>query len=159
MYILQLDHRNMIFSIQFLGTAFIYLFLALIFLYFYICDITVLFQARELSKDATGDALSDNEHQEVLHIKRTASIPLFCLFVLILMNPLNVNLRNFRKGFMIALYNIMIAPFGNVTFKTYLLAEVLTDCSIVFMDLGRIAIYFADDNWNGYVYKVDGAEY
>ena len=92
-------------------------------------------------------------------MKKTASITLFCLFALILINPLNFNLRNFRKGSITALYNILIAPFGNVTFKTYLLAEVFTDCSIVFMDLGRIAIYFADDNWNGYVVKTDDSEF
>ena len=42
----------------------------------------------------------------------------------------------------------MIAPFGNVDFKTYLLAEILTDCSIAINDVGRTAIYFQTDEWN-----------
>lgn len=41
----------------------------------------------------------------------------------------------------------MIAPFGNVKFKTYLLAEILTDLPIVFLDMSRVTFYFTENSW------------
>lgn len=67
--------------------------------------------------------------------------------------------RSFRYGTLVALFNIVIAPFGNVKFKTYLLAEILTDCSIAFTDLSKIALYLHEDNWNGHALKLSDSQF
>ena len=41
----------------------------------------------------------------------------------------------------------MIAPFGNVKFKSYLMAEVITDCLIMFEDVGKIITYIIVNDW------------
>ena len=41
----------------------------------------------------------------------------------------------------------MIAPFGDVRFKAYLLAEILTDCIIPIEDCFKILFKIKDNNW------------
>ena len=150
MYIFQLDYGSVIFFIQFFKTAFLYLFIGLLFLYIFLNDAVDLFQRRgEIHDGNQGDQqLTPEEGNELLVLKRTYALPLCCLFVLIWVNPLNILQRSFRYGSIVALFNIVIAPFGNVQFKTYLLAEILTDCSIPILDLGRIVLYLSTDKWN-----------
>ena len=71
-----------------------------------------------------------------------------------MLNPFQFLERKFRINSFVALLNVIIAPFGKVTFGTYLLAEILTDCSISIMDLGRLSYYFKTDKWNSYPIKL-----
>lgn len=47
-----------------------------------------------------------------------------------------------------AFFNVIIAPFGNVKFKAYILAEILTDCIIPMEDVGKIFTHIILNNWN-----------
>ena len=56
--------------------------------------------------------------------------------------------RPIRYEIFISIFNMLIAPFGNVKFKTYLLAEILTDCMTVMQDTGLLAYYLDTSLWN-----------
>lgn len=45
--------------------------------------------------------------------------------------------------------HILVAPFGAVQFKMYLLAEILTESPIQLEDVGKCFSYIINDNWNG----------
>lgn len=90
MYIFQLDYKSVIFFIQFFKTAFIYLFIGLLFLYIFLNDMTDLFQKSGRSYGNNDRPLSVKETDELTHLKKTAAIPLCCIFVLIWINPLDV---------------------------------------------------------------------
>lgn len=59
--------------------------------------------------------------------------------------------RSIRYDTIASILNIVIAPFGNVKFKTYLIAEIFTDCLISIQDLGRVAFYLETDLWTNKV--------
>jgi hypothetical protein len=69
-------------------------------------------------------------------------------FVLIWLCPFNFMHKKLRYSTLITLFNVVIAPFGNVDFTTYLLAEILTDLPIAIADTGRVFVYFSSDDWN-----------
>lgn len=71
-----------------------------------------------------------------------AGIVSFVLFIAIFLNPFNFLFRKLRYGLGIALWNILTAPFGSVTFKNYLLAEILCDMAIQLSDFGKIFSFF-----------------
>ena len=53
-----------------------------------------------------------------------------------------------RYGTIRTFFNVLIAPFGNVNFKSYLLAEILTDMIIPFEDAGKIMTHLVTNDWN-----------
>ena len=69
-------------------------------------------------------------------------------FVILWLNPFSVMHKRMRYGTFNTLFNVVIAPFGNVDFTTYLLAEILTDCPIAIADTGKMLVYFSSDDWN-----------
>ena len=148
MYIFELDHKSAISFIQFLCSAFIILFVELLALYTFLNVTTHIFQEREHEVLIVDDPLTETESERLLELKRNAAIVLCSVFVAIWLNPLNVMQRSFRYGSLQALLNVIIAPFGNVKFKTYLIAEVLTDSSIAILDFGRVLVYFTGNSWN-----------
>lgn len=42
----------------------------------------------------------------------------------------------------------MIAPFGDVHFRAYLIGEILTDCVIQLEDIGKVVTYLITANWS-----------
>lgn len=42
----------------------------------------------------------------------------------------------------------MIAPFGDVHFRAYLIGEILTDCVIQLEDFGKMVTYLVTANWS-----------
>lgn len=43
---------------------------------------------------------------------------------------------------------MLIAPFGKVSFKAYILAEILTDCIIPLEDIGKVVTHVITGDWN-----------
>ena len=80
--------------------------------------------------------------------KKNYGIVTFVIFVLLWIHPFKFLYRNLRIGVFKTLWQIIIAPFGNVKFQTYLLAEILTDCIIQSQDFGKIIFFFIDGNWD-----------
>ena len=54
----------------------------------------------------------------------------FSILLIVWISPVHIMYKRVRYQTIRALWNVMIAPFGSVTFKSYLLAEILTDCII-----------------------------
>lgn len=75
--------------------------------------------------------LSPDKVSELSELKKNVTIAIITLFVILWLNPLNFMYRPIRYEIFVSLINMVIAPFGNVNFKTYLLAEILTDCMTV----------------------------
>ena len=87
------------------------------------------------------------------------------IFFVLWLNPIKgIFHRKLRFGALITLFNVIIAPLGNVNFRTYLLAEVLTDCSITIGDAGRTAMYFSvaeadSSGWHEFGVKLSAEVY
>jgi hypothetical protein len=45
------------------------------------------------------------------------------------------------------LFNIAISPFGNIEFREFFMAEILTSMGQIILDIGLIYVYFKEDNW------------
>lgn len=56
--------------------------------------------------------------------------------------------KRVRYATIYAFFNVFIAPFGDVNFKSYLLAEILTDCIIPMEDLGKVVTHLVTGDWN-----------
>lgn len=49
------------------------------------------------------------------------------LIIVLFINPMRNFYRKFRFGIIKAAYQLLIAPFGDVSFRVYLMGEILTD--------------------------------
>lgn len=99
--------------------------------------------------------LSDKQVLVIKDFKFKIAIIMTIVFLALWFNPIKGMIhRRLRFATLITLYNVIIAPFGNVEFKTYLLAEILTDCPIVIADTGKVALYFSSDGWNDHATKL-----
>ena len=76
------------------------------------------------------------------------------ILLLIWVNPFKTLYRRIRFSTIWAFFQIIIAPFGNVAFKAYLLAEILTDCIIPMEDLGKIAQRLLLVNWEKSLFRL-----
>ena len=85
--------------------------------------------------------------ERIKTLKRTCAIIFTCIIIGVWINPFHVHYRKVRFDCIKAFCHAIIAPFGNVQFKTYLMAEILTDCFTQFDDVGRIVGHFVQDNW------------
>ena len=65
----------------------------------------------------------------------------------LLFNPFNLS-KKLRMGMIKAFKQLIIAPFGDVHFKAYLIGEVLTDSIIQLEDIGKVATYLFVSDWN-----------
>lgn len=93
--------------------------------------------------DLTEEALSFSNG-----VKEKIGFILVIGLILMWINPTHHLYRRVRYQTIIALGNVFIAPFGNVRFKAYLLAECLSDCIIPMEDAGKIMTHIVFNNWN-----------
>jgi hypothetical protein len=63
-------------------------------------------------------------------------------------NPGKFLYKRARYATIEAFGNVVIAPFGNVKFKTYILAEVMTECIIPLEDVGKVLTHVITGDWN-----------
>ena len=89
--------------------------------------------------------MSIEQESELTILKRNVTIVMVSIFALLWINPIDIMYRSIRFDVFETIMNILIAPFGNVKFKTYLIAEIFTDCFISIQDVGRIAYYLDSD--------------
>ena len=153
MYIFQLDYKNVIFSIQFLQLACIFLFVEVFFLIFFINDSSYLFHTREIrlrryEGGVLGKELSTKELLDLQMFKEQAALKITITMLILWLNPFDFMLRVLRFDSILTIFQVVIAPFGNVKFKTYLLAEILTDCTVAYMDMSRILLFLFEGEWN-----------
>lgn len=62
--------------------------------------------------------------------------------------------RSLRYETLKSFFYVITAPIFKVTFKAYLLAEILTDCNVQIDDFIKIGSYFQHDNWNHKIVKM-----
>lgn len=77
------------------------------------------------------------------------------IFVILWIVPFNILYRPLRFEVFVSLFNMVIAPFGNVNFKTYLITEILTDCMTVMQDTGILVYYLHSGFWSANIYKLN----
>lgn len=63
-------------------------------------------------------------------------------------NPSKLLYKRLRYSTIECFGNVLIAPFGNVMFKTYILAEILTDCIIPLEDVGKVVAHAVTGKWD-----------
>ena len=80
--------------------------------------------------------------------KQVIGIAAVVLQAVLWLNPARMLYRRLRFGVFSALGNVVTAPFGGVHFKAYLLAEILTDCTIQLEDIGKVTTYLLLGNWD-----------
>ena len=56
--------------------------------------------------------------------------------------------RQVRYALFFVFGQILIAPFGMVKFKMYLLAEILSESTIQLEDFGKCVAYLVTNRWN-----------
>lgn len=76
--------------------------------------------------------------RQIVRIRDTIVLILVPFIIWVFVSPFKRFYRHFRYGTIRALGNLVIAPFGKITFSVFLLGEILTDCIIQLEDVGRI---------------------
>lgn len=150
MHILQIGHKGTIVFIEFFKIAFFYLTLELTVLYAFLNQVTFILAG----KSQNDSSLSPDQEEELASLKSYITITIITLFVALWLNPIDIMYRAIRYDVLEAIMNIVIAPFGNVKFKTYLIAEIFTDCFISIQDVGRIAYYLDSGQWGDRIVKL-----
>lgn len=81
---------------------------------------------------------------EIVFEKTVAAFSLAVLlfFVLICIQPFKIFYRRGRLSLLITLWNILISPFGQVKFRHFFLADILTSMTQPLRDLGYIGCFF-----------------
>lgn len=102
----------------------------------------------DMIKSAEQHDLNNEGNLQANRFKQFAGIFMVSLLVLIWVNPTRLIYRRVRYSTIIAFYNILIAPFGLVNFKAYILAEILTDCIIPLEDFGKVITHLILGDWN-----------
>ena len=140
--------------LQFLKLAFIYFFTILLSTYFILRKSAQIFLIRDKLQSDQMAPLNLEEKNELSNYKSLLATSMLVIFICLWFHPFKFMHRRLRYGTLVTILNIVIAPFGNVDFRTYLLAEILTDCTISIMDSARTVIYFSDGDWNKKVHKL-----
>lgn len=98
--------------------------------------------------ESGGYPLTDEGSIKVRNIKAIVGSVSALMLLFFMLVPFKWYYRRIRFGIIFAQFNLMIAPFGNCAFKTYLWGEILTDCIIQLEDLGKVIMCFI--NWDGF---------
>lgn len=82
------------------------------------------------------------------NFKMGVGLTIISIVLIALFNPWNVLYKRVRYSTIEAFFNVFIAPFGNVKFKAYILAEILTDCIVPLEDVGKLFTHVVTGDWN-----------
>ena len=81
--------------------------------------------------EKTGGGIKDahnKERMDEIVLYRDEISTFFLIIIVVLgINPMKNFYRKFRFGIIKAAFQLLIAPFGDVSFRVYLLGEILTD--------------------------------
>lgn len=80
--------------------------------------------------------------------KEVVGVLVSLLMLIMWVNPSKFIYKRVRYSTIRAFYNVVIAPFGNVKFKAYILAEILTDCIIPLEDVGKVFTHIVLRDWD-----------
>lgn len=139
-HIMQIEYSNRLNQYLLWKIGSLIMFIFFLFTYVYMNFI--------LNPHAVGTLDSEQEKDRILIIKRGFAIAGCVIITLLWFTPFKILYSKVRKGIFIALFQVIKAPFGNTLFKSYLVAEILTDCMIQLEDVGKIVTYFIMNGWN-----------
>ena len=110
-------------------------------------QVTDTFNEHRIKSRNGEDTISDEGQKRVDRVKtKVAALASSVLFFLWL-NPFMISTK-LRFGVFKALRELVIAPFGLVHFRAYLVGEILTDCVIQLEDIGKVITYLVVSDWN-----------
>lgn len=102
--------------------------------------IWVIFFMMQVSDNLDGGILN-NVHRNLF------AFSILGIYLLILLCPFRLLYRQARFSIIKSLFELMIAPFGPVKFKNYMLGSWLTSMVIPIKDLYLSACFIATDAW------------
>jgi len=101
-------------------------------------------------KDSSGKVHSKSDHaieQDLMNKSRWVGLIMSTSFILFWLNPLNVLYRHARFDFLKIILNIVISPFGKVSFKYFFVADIITSMGTVLKDCIYQYEIFHDWDW------------
>lgn len=69
------------------------------------------------------------------------------LFIIICVQPFHFLFRRGRLSLLLTVWNILISPFGQVRFRHFFLADIITSFTIPLKDLGFMGCFFFQGGW------------
>ena len=95
--------------------------------------------------------LTDYGKELIAKWKRLIGTFFGVMFFALWLNPIRMIHRKLRWGTIVAFWNALTAPFGDVNFKAYLFAEILTDSIIQLEDIGKVTTQVVTGQWNNHM--------
>lgn len=92
--------------------------------------------------------LNDAGKKAASTYKKIVGIFMTVLLIILWIQPTKYIYKRVRYSTIRAFWNVIIAPFGSVKFKAYILAEIMTDCIIPLEDVGKTLTHVFYGNWN-----------
>jgi len=146
---MEIDYKDRMSSYQLWQISAILAFMCVTIFLVTFNEISSIYLNHELKNQIDGDVILDAEGKEEMKLfKQIAGITVFSVVILLFINPINMMYRQARYSLFFIFGQILIAPFGMVKFKMYLLAEILSESVIQLEDFGKCIAYIVTNRWN-----------
>lgn len=146
-YIMQIDFKNRMSGYQLWKFGSMVLFVFIVIAYSLMHYLMLLHAEPNNFSNYELHQMNESGLEQVRFLKFIFAIVACSLMLFLWINPFKFQFRKMRYQVIEAFFHVIFAPIGNVKFRTYLLAEILTDSLIQLEDIGKIATYFMMNNW------------